>query len=446
MTTKSLLLAAVTTIGLTAASIGQTIPGYLPTNGLVGWWPFNGNANDESGNGNNGTFPFQFGPNFINDRNGIANAALGQNDVDSHVRTQNVITSSANNFTISLWAAPWYMDIVKQQGITGNEGSGTMALIHPSHGSNWGNQSTNAGVGINVGTNQIQIVEHTNLFIASPLVYSAQLSGWQHIVLVYDQHVPKLYVNGILVKVGFESTIQNVHPSSGYCNVYSQSGFGQSFAPNGNPVGLYVGSYDDIGIWNRVLTQQEIIGLYNGCSSIGITSQPSNVSQNIGSTAQFSVATGTGSTLQWQTDLGFGFQNLSNAGQYIGVTTNTLQISNLTLSNNNQMFRCILSSGSCSDTSNVAVLTVNNNAAINEFLQDNLFSVFPNPAQNFINIKADSKLVGSFYSILDNSGRIVLNGKITSETTTIDLDNLSEGIYMVSIAENKKQSFRVIKN
>jgi hypothetical protein len=31
------------------------VPSYVPTNGLVGWWPFNGNANDESGNGNNGT-------------------------------------------------------------------------------------------------------------------------------------------------------------------------------------------------------------------------------------------------------------------------------------------------------------------------------------------------------------------------------------------------------
>ena len=30
------------------------IPSYVPTNGLVGWWPFNGNANDESGNGNDG--------------------------------------------------------------------------------------------------------------------------------------------------------------------------------------------------------------------------------------------------------------------------------------------------------------------------------------------------------------------------------------------------------
>ena len=30
------------------------IPAYVSSNGLVGWWPFNGNANDESGNGSHG--------------------------------------------------------------------------------------------------------------------------------------------------------------------------------------------------------------------------------------------------------------------------------------------------------------------------------------------------------------------------------------------------------
>ncbi len=36
-------------------STSQTLPSYLPTNGLVGWLPLNGNANDEIGNGNDGT-------------------------------------------------------------------------------------------------------------------------------------------------------------------------------------------------------------------------------------------------------------------------------------------------------------------------------------------------------------------------------------------------------
>ena len=42
-------------ISLSIKTVAQTIPSYVPANGLVGWWPFNGNANDESGNGNHGT-------------------------------------------------------------------------------------------------------------------------------------------------------------------------------------------------------------------------------------------------------------------------------------------------------------------------------------------------------------------------------------------------------
>ena len=34
--------------------LSAQIPSYVPINGLVGYWPFNGNANDISGNGNNG--------------------------------------------------------------------------------------------------------------------------------------------------------------------------------------------------------------------------------------------------------------------------------------------------------------------------------------------------------------------------------------------------------
>jgi hypothetical protein len=35
-------------------SVHSQIQSYVPPSGLVGCWPFNGNANDESGNGNDG--------------------------------------------------------------------------------------------------------------------------------------------------------------------------------------------------------------------------------------------------------------------------------------------------------------------------------------------------------------------------------------------------------
>lgn len=49
------------------------------------------------------------------------------------------------------------------------------------------------------------------------------------------------------------------------------------------------------------------------------------------------------------------------------------------------------------------------NAGINEALNKNLFSVFPNPATNQINIIADISLLGSMYSISDPMGKIVLS-------------------------------------
>ncbi len=251
-------------------SIYAQVPTYVPTNGLIAYYPFNGNANDVSGNGNNGTIN---GANLTNDRINSANSAINCTNSNSYIRTQSVIQNVANTFTISFWANPQQADLVRPQGVVGNESTGTMTVINPPHGSNWGDISQNAGVGVNVGTNQIQIVEHTHLYVASPLVYPTNINGWHHIVVVYNQHIPKLYLDGILVATGLQSNIPNVRPGNGFDSWYGQSGFGSSFNPNGNPIGQYKGNFDDIGIWNRALTQEEITNLYtadNTCQSLVI--------------------------------------------------------------------------------------------------------------------------------------------------------------------------------
>ena len=52
---KKFLLSVVAGMSLTTATMAQTVPSYVPTNGLVGYWGFDGNARDYSGNGNHGT-------------------------------------------------------------------------------------------------------------------------------------------------------------------------------------------------------------------------------------------------------------------------------------------------------------------------------------------------------------------------------------------------------
>ena len=52
---KNKLLFLAIGLALTTQMILAQVPSYVPTNGLVGYWPFSGNANDVSTNGNNGT-------------------------------------------------------------------------------------------------------------------------------------------------------------------------------------------------------------------------------------------------------------------------------------------------------------------------------------------------------------------------------------------------------
>jgi hypothetical protein len=42
---KKIIFTAIAIFGLATITMAQ-VPNYVPTNGLVGWWPFTGNAND----------------------------------------------------------------------------------------------------------------------------------------------------------------------------------------------------------------------------------------------------------------------------------------------------------------------------------------------------------------------------------------------------------------
>lgn len=223
-----------------------------------------------------------------------------------------------------------------------------------------------------------------------------------------------------------------------------------TFSTAPGPFALCNGDFNNDGnidIATSNYTSSNISILLNCICSLTFNVQPNNLIINSGNNAQFtSSASDSIANYQWQTDLGVGYQNLNSVGQYSGTMNDTLTVSNVTMTNNNQPFRCIITSGSCSDTSNVAVLTVNNNVGINEASQNNLFSVYPNPAEHIINVKADAKLLGYVYNVYDNIGQMVLSGKINSENTVIDLGNLSGGVYLFSIGENFKQSIKIIKS
>jgi hypothetical protein len=83
---------------LAGFNFAQNVPSYVPTNGLVGWWPFSGNAIDSSGNGNNGTVN---GATLTADRNAVANSAYSFDGVNDYINPlQYYVKFQLNNVVI----------------------------------------------------------------------------------------------------------------------------------------------------------------------------------------------------------------------------------------------------------------------------------------------------------------------------------------------------------
>jgi len=82
------------------------------------------------------------------------------------------------------------------------------------------------------------------------------------------------------------------------------------------------------------------------CDSI--IQQPISQIGYINGSAQFEVnSSNQGSTYSWESNCGFGWNPLDNAGQYTGVFTPTLVVSNLLISNRGHLFRCVVTDVGC---------------------------------------------------------------------------------------------------
>lgn len=338
-------------------TFGQTIPTYLPSSGLLGWWPFNSNANDESGYTNHGT---STGASLTLDRTGQANKAYYFNG-NSYIRNSFTTATVTNNFTMALWAEPQDTIVLRSvNSYTDRVSIGKGAAFHPTHGSCF--SAFNAsGAGIYVGVNGIHVYEHSHNYLRCALSYPVTLTGWHSIVVVYTNKVPTLYLDGVAVATGQAGSI-NVHLSFGYDNNvlgdYSGSGFGSAFSSPTVSRSKYKGKLDDIAVWNRTLTPTEIYDMVFPCAD-SISQQPSNVVLSQGQNqASFTCkSTNPTATYQWQQNSGIGWVNLSNFGVYQGTTTDSLSLTGVSSAQNNFAFRCLVS-GCEQDTSDFALLLI----------------------------------------------------------------------------------------
>jgi plastocyanin len=73
-------------------------------------------------------------------------------------------------------------------------------------------------------------------------------------------------------------------------------------------------------------------------------------------------------------------------------------------------------------------------------------SFFPNPGSDILTVKTAANLVGTKYFITNQAGKQIMNGKISSETFSINISKFDRGVYLFQVEGLKGKSYKVIKN
>ena len=246
---------------MSGMGFSQSVPSYVPTNGLVGWWGFNGNAQDGSGNGNHGTVN---GATLTTDRFGNQNGAYDFDGIDDYVGTNATGPGGRTSRSYSFWIKTSSSLIQTPIDYYGQTGSAFQAILN----------SPCPGIGLD---GAFGVVTRGSSYLIN--------DDWHHCVLVFDSlndvtiSDVDMYIDGILQT----SIICSAANPNLVVNTIDPVSF--VFGKTTSNVRYVNGKLDDIGIWNRALTPQEITNLYNSqlpaqtslCLPTITTSSPTSV-------------------------------------------------------------------------------------------------------------------------------------------------------------------------
>ena len=248
---RKLLLISSISLAVTASA---QVPTYVPTTGLVSWWSFSGNANDGTINNNNGT---NYGATLVSDRFSVANRAYSFDGVhDSIVVADSpTLQFSTHAQSFSFWLKiPSLPNPVNEEAIfekmdqhlavdlSGASAQGFRIDFLPSGDIAYAIRS---GISSSWG---VCTIPHSNF----------ATNQYFHIVFTNDGNTMKGYCNGINIS---STTIPSgtAIGSNSFPLLIGK----ERWTSLGSSMDLFNGIIDDIGVWDRALTQTEVTQIYS---------------------------------------------------------------------------------------------------------------------------------------------------------------------------------------
>lgn len=214
--------------------------GQIPTAGLVAFWPFNSNANDESGSGHHGTVN---GAVLTTDRFGNENRAYSFTN-PNYISVVNDSSLISDELTLSWWFK--VVNYAGQRGVLSNVGG------------NGGYQQAMDGPTFSylIGYNFHGPTTH----FTSNYTLTNSTENWQHVAVTFQ-------------KTGENTTLTQLYINGEFRQSDTPDGSigtpgGETFHIGQNHGGInFTGELDDICIYNRVLSANEILALYTDLST-----------------------------------------------------------------------------------------------------------------------------------------------------------------------------------
>ena len=267
---KRILLTLTLVLFITPFTKAQDLPSYIPTDGLVAYYPFNGNANDESGNGFNGTVFLE--PELSEGYRGTAynfewDEVSGYGSPWQRIELPYIDSFHNTNFVFSAWIKPeslyWPNNNIQNAMIIGSSNA-CGNFLEPS----------DIRFALHNGDGSITFTVGPDIVVDSG-PGAIDLNSWHHVLARVSSDKVDLFINNDLVSSENHSSV----PNFAGCMV-----IGEHHQSNGHWY-YFDGLIDEVGIWNRALTDQEIQNLYTSSTGDiilnGVVSAENNQIKNV---------------------------------------------------------------------------------------------------------------------------------------------------------------------
>ena len=228
--------------GSCEAPCNYIVPSYIPEDGLIAWLPFNGNAADESGNGHDGDVD---GAILSTDRFDNAESAYFF-DGDDRIFPADPTDFPLTERTTSIWMKS-QVPVSGGRALLGYGGTGCGSSWLLTY-NNQGNQPT--------ALNAFEIQGHCNAFAVAAPLSPSEFQEWHQVVVRTSAAGTDIFIDGLL-EAHSSTYVNNTGPG---CAVIGAppSTTGACYYQDASNA-LWHGWLDDVGIWNRALTDDEIL-------------------------------------------------------------------------------------------------------------------------------------------------------------------------------------------